>query len=250
MKKISLLALLPAFALVSCGGTGIKAADAWEIANDIATHLTTAEETAYHGDIETNTVGSSPIKSEVDVDLANYYIHQKATSDGATSESWIYVDDTDFYVVSNLAGEKQYMVTEGASVEEAQANFDMYIDYIESNGGGGSLVALTQSGLEVGASILPTCMLLESGEGQVPEGINISYHLGSSGDGNLSISFSMSQGGESEAVEVRIDNYWLTHMKVSAKQGEQSMDSIVDIQVRSISRNIPDLSDYTLVTGA
>ena len=250
MKKISLLALLPAFALVSCGETGIKATEAMEIADGIYAHLATAEETSYHGVTEMNTPGASAMKAEVDVDLTNYYLYQKSTSDGETAESWIYVDDTDFYVVSNLAGTKQYMVAEGATVEEAQANFDAYIDYIETNGGSISLVALTQTGLESAVTILPTCILLESGEEQVPEGISFSYHLTSSGEDNLSISFSMSQSGESESVEISFDNYWLTHMKVNATSNGQTMSSLTDIQVRSIARNIPDLSEYTLVTGA
>lgn len=251
MKKISLLALLPAFALVSCGGTGIKATEAMEIANGIYAHLATAEETSYHGVTEMNTPGASAMKAEVDVDLTNYYIYQKTTSDGETAENWIYVDDTDFYIVSNLAGTKQYMVTEGATVEEAQANFDTYIDYIELNGGSISLVALTQTGLESAVTLLQVCILLESGEEQVPEGISFSYHLGSSGEDNLSVSINQSQSGESRVVEFSFDNYWLTHMKVNdTSSNGQTMSSLTDIQVRSITRNIPDLSEYTLVTGA
>lgn len=253
MKKISLLALLPALALVSCGGNGIKATEAMEIANGIYAHLATAEETAYHGVSETNTSspsGASTIKGETDVDLPNYYIYEKATSGNNVVENWVYVDDTDFYVVSNSAGTKQYMVTEGATVEEAQAIFDAYIDYIETEGVTISLVGLTQTGLETAASILPTLVILESGEQQVPEGISFSYHLGSSGEDNLSISFSQSQSGLSLAVEVSIDNYWLTHMKINTVQGEQSMNSVADIQVRNITRHLPDLSEYTLVTGA
>lgn len=250
MKKISLLALLPALALVSCGGTGIKATEAMEIAEGIYAHLATAEETSYHGVSETNTSGASAIKGETDVDLPNYYLYEKVTSGNDVHENWVYVDDTDFYMVSNSAGTKQYMVTEGATVEEAQAIFDAYIDYIETEGVTVSLVGLTQTGLETAASILPTLVILESGEQQVPEGISFSYHLGSSGEDNLSISFSQSQSGQSLAVEVSIDNYWLTHMKINTVQGEQSMNSVADIQVRNITRHLPDLSEYTLVTGA
>ena len=250
MKKISLLALLPAFALVSCGETGIKATEAMEIANGIYAHLATAEETSYHGVTEMNGPGASVMKAEVDVDLPNYYLYQKSTSDGETAENWIYVDDTDFYIVSNLAGTKQYMVAEGATVEEAQANFNTYIDYIESNGGSISLVALTQTSLESAATLLQVCVLLESGEEQVPEGISFSYHLSSSGEDNLSVSITQSESGMSGVLEFSFDNYWLKHMKVNDTANGQTRSSLTDIQVRSISRNIPDLSEYTLVTGA
>lgn len=250
MKKISLLALLPALALVSCGGTGIKATEAMEIANGIYAHLATAEETSYHGVSETNTSGASAIKGVTDVDLPNYYIYEKATSGNDVHENWVYVDDTDFYMVSNSAGTKQYMVTEGATVEEAQANFDAYIDYIESNGVTLSLVGLTQTCLQSAATLLQVCILLESGETQVPEGTNFSYHLGSSGEDNLSVSINQSQSGESQVVEFLFDNYWLTHMKINTVQGEQSMNSVADIQVKNITRHLPDLSEYTLVTGA
>lgn len=250
MKKISLLTLLPALALVSCGGTGIKATEAMEIANGIYAHLATAEETAYHGVSETNTSGASAIKGVTDVDLPNYYIYEKATSGNDVHENWVYVDDTDFYMVSNSAGTKQYMVTEGATVEEAQANFDAYIDYIESNDVTLSLVGLTQTGLQSAATLLQVCILLESGETQVPEGTNFSYHLGSSGEDNLSVSINQSQSGESQVVEFLFDNYWLTHMKINTVQGEQSMNSVADIQVKNITRHLPDLSEYTLVTGA
>lgn len=39
-------------------------------------------------------------------------------------------------------------------------------------------------------------------------------------------------------------------MKVNDTANGQTRSSLTDIQVRSITRNIPDLSEYTLVTGA
>lgn len=257
MKKLSLLLVLPALALASCGES-FTIDDAWEIYNDIDTRLTNgsvSNPTAFSiteyvkvvnesSDVETDSFAA--------IDNANCYYH--STSDVTMGEEtmfveqWMYVEGTTFYVVLNNNGSKQR--TEIPAETEDAANL-MWNTMMNTDVGDGlgslasrmNLVNITiNNALPSVERVLTIVEELDVQE--IPEGATLDYHIASAGEHNLSAKMRMTNQGQSEEIDVTIDNSLVTKYTV---KGLSSSNEIQDIFNVSLNVDLvkPNLDEYT-----
>lgn len=257
MKKLSLLLVLPALALASCGES-FTIDDAWEIYNDISTQLTNGSVDNPSAFSITEYVKTANESSDVEadtfaaIDNANCYYH--STSDVTMGEEtmfveqWMYVEGTTFYVVVNNNGSKQR--TEVPAETEDAANL-MWNTMMNSDMGDGlgslafrmNLVNITiNNALPSVERVLTIVEELDVQE--IPEGATLDYHIASAGERNLSAKMRMTNQGQSEEIDVTIDNSLVTKYTV---KGLSSSNEIQDIFNVSLNVDLvkPNLDEYT-----
>ena len=257
MKKLSLLLVLPALALASCGES-FSIEDAWEIYNDIDTRLTNGSvnnPTAFSiteylkvvnesSDVETDSFAA--------IDNANCYYH--STSDITMGEEtmfveqWMYVEGTTFYVVVNNNGSKQR--TEVPAETEDAANL-MWNNMMNTDMGGGvgslasrmNLVNITINNALPSVEQVLT-IVEESEVREIPEGATLDYHIASAGEQNISAKMKMTYQGQSEEIDVTIDNSLVTKYTVKGLSSSNEIQDILNVSL-NVDLVKPNLDEYT-----
>lgn len=258
MKKLSLLLVLPALALASCGES-FSIEDAWEIYNDIDTRLT-------NGSVSNPTaislteylkVVNESTDAETDsfaaIDYANCYYHSISDitigEEPEFVEQWMYVEGTTFHVVLNNNGLKQRTEVPAETKDAASMKWNNMMN-TDMGGPLGTLASRMNLVNITINSALPAVervlTVVEASEVQeIPEGATLDYHIASAGEQNISARMKMSYQGQSEEIDVTINNSLVTSYTVKGLSSSYEMQDVFNVSL-SVDLVKPNLDEYTL----